>query len=791
MLFGGLALGRQGDYDDAGDFELPPEYLTTEALYSSNPFNFGRAPSEIDLFNPNNLSANSFRYVPPIITPRIVAGLSTDGSNAGVDDGTDILSGGDGNDVMFGGSNADELYGGANGPGIDQLYGEAGNDILYAGSGSAQQAGQRLYGGAGDDELFAYGPSTPPAIGSSPGLLVGDQLFGGADDDMLKGNLLGDLLVGDAGNDHLHGDYLRGPNYIRNTKADTVGGNDILLAGAGDDNLFGGGGDDELWGGAGIDILEGQEGSDQQYGGLGRDVFVLPTKLGVDQHLDTGLDTIHGNVPGSNGPASELDTLIIDGTDRNDVILLSQTLPVVGQQPKVRVDYYELGQPVQFMLLDLLDAQGDFLIEQIRVAGLGGHDVITGVFNPVKPTVGDAVAVALDLTQLAERSRDMVGVFSGNSGNDILIGSAGRDSLDGGRGSDVLYGFGGDDRLRGDSGEGSSSDYDVLFAGQGNDDLRGGQGKNNLFAWSFAPDPLLIPTPGVPFSAGNVTQFIVDGPTRNFGVFVDDKGRLFATDGDDNQDGILDIDAAKPVDQQRGPYKQEATGLNRILGSIGNDRLFGGTTLDFMYGKGGNDVMFRSNGTTFESLDEGQAGDEWKEYAKQSDQVWYVGGTNAADEIRVDFVTEPGLLADHHLITRLTDNNGNFSFAAQVRLDFSATDEDGNPLWDPSDDLDNLDAVLAETDPKKRSQALVAIEQAEQQLIDNLLPPEGDFLVILIDALDGNDVITVGPTVQKTVWIDAGAGDDVVEIHAGNAILVDKAERSKGTSGKSSRNDTP
>ena len=50
------------------------------------------------------------------------------------------------------------------------------------------------------------------------------------------------------------------------------------------------------------------------------------------------------------------------------------------------------------------------------------------------------------------------------------------------------------------------------------------------------------------------------------------------------------------------------------------------------------------------------------------------GGTNAADEIHVDFVTEPGVLADHHLITRLTNNNGNFSFAAQVRLDFGATE---------------------------------------------------------------------------------------------------------------------
>ena len=49
--------------------------------------------------------------------------------------------------------------------------------------------------------------------------------------------------------------------------------------------------------------------------------------------------------------------------------------------------------------------------------------------------------------------------------------------------------------------------------------------------------------------------------------------------------------------------------------------------------------------------------------------------------ISVDFVTEPGVLQNKHLITRLTNNNGNFTFAAQVKLDFSATDEDGNLLY--------------------------------------------------------------------------------------------------------------
>lgn len=70
------------------------------------------------------------------------------------------------------------------------------------------------------------------------------------------------------------------------------------------------------------------------------------------------------------------------------------------------------------------------------------------------------------------------------------------------------------------------------------------------------------------------------------------------------------------------------------------------------------------------------------------------------NEIHVDFVTEPGVLADHHLVTRLTNNNGNFSFAAQVRLDFAATNDQGQPIWEPTDRIYDLNALLAADDAK-------------------------------------------------------------------------------------------
>lgn len=196
-------------------------------------------------------------------------------------------------------------------------------------------------------------------------------------------------------------------------------------------------------------------------------------------------------------------------------------------------------------------------------------------------------------------------------------------------------------------------------------------------------------------------------------------------------------------------------------------------------------------------MDDSIAGDEWKQYARESDQVWYIGGTNAEDRINLDFVTEPGLLTDHHLVTRLTNNNGNVSFAAQVRLDFNAVDPQSNLVWGADGLKFRLDQLLANSNIADRSAELSKISVAERDqqnldLLSTLLPGEGDFKVILIDALGGNDQIVVGPTVQKTVWIDAGAGDDTVQILAGNSILVDKSESSLNTAtGLRSRNDRP
>ncbi|WP_291986182.1 PA14 domain-containing protein [Luteitalea sp.] len=768
--------------------------------------------------------------------------------NAGrdyIDGGTgqDEVRGGSDDDVVRGGANDDVVHGDA---GIDQIYGDGGSDYLFGGAGGpgGVQLGQRLFGGDGIDFLYAYAPSLIPAAEAG---LIGDELHGGGNNDWLYGNLRMDLLYGDQGKDFLHGDMLAGPNYALNPFPTINGGADELRGGTGQDTLLGGGGDDFLWGGSDGDRLEGHAGLDHLYGGGGIDLLVLDVAPELAPLADDVLDGHFGNEAFNDTPDDNAtDILLIEGTNFADTILLSQTAdgrlhveytdgagtriidatwrdaqdrPLIEQFQVTafggndRIEFVEGANALD--VSDLVARSSDWVGV---LEGGAGNDVIIGTGGRDRIN-GDEGSD--DLFGLAGDDRLYGDNGSAAPGDhDRLFGGADHDDLFGGQGTNDLFAW----SLNPDpistllnfqhdqSATGDDASPGQLVAVR--DLLRGGRiDMDARFALSLdGADPVVVTlTRAATLDNASIDDLVADlndaigvtslsglvvaGHTGNrmtlttaangaslrlelhdFGVFVDAQGFLHANDGDLDDDGLLDIDPAQ------GPYSLEDTGLNRDLGGLNADRLYGGTGLDFLYGNGGDDTLYRYDGTALESLDGGVAGDEWKEYAKQTGKAWYYAGTNLNDVITVDLITEGG--ANHHLITRLTENNGAFSFDAQVQLDFDARDGDGDLIWEASEvvynPLDvsgiNPDGTLVDDVTEAAAQDDPTQGQNQSTPLASLLPPEGDFLAIIIDALAGNDRITVGPTVTKSVWTDAGADDDTVLIVSGSPILTDGAE---------------
>lgn len=647
------------------------------------------------------------------------------------DQGNDTIEGGQGADYLDGGAQRDQLSGGAEsdillggtgddilrgGAGIDFLYGGADHDQLFGDQGVTIQGehhlfGQLLRGDDGNDQLFAFAP-TGNTVLEAP--LWGDRLEGGNGNDRLMGNLRREVLLGGLGDDTLEGDGLSGPFYAANNLAATTGGADVLYGEGGDDRLLGGGGDDVMWGGRGSDYLEGQAGFDSLYGGSDIDFI----QLDVDPAYRVWGDRIDGHfgnqTPGDSDDQGATDILLINGTSGNDTILLSED----------SLGRLSIAYNTRSIVLPWRDAANRPTIEQFQINGLAGDDILG--FNPEQ----DSSWITTSLSSVS----DWTSVIQGGSGNDQLYGSPGRDRISGGRGSDTIYGFAGDDRLYGDEGDGTSNDIDTLYAGAGNDDLLGGTGRNVLYAWSRNPH------------LGTA-----------FGIYRDSAtGQLFDSPGLNSQ-GI--------------PLVLEDTGLNRMLGREGDDRLYAGTGLDFLYGGGGSNTLHTTSGSEFTSSLGVPEDERWLEYARATDKVWYYSGTGANDRISIDYVTEPGLLGDHHLITRQTENQGFVTFDAQIRLDFEATDADGQRIWDPADIVYTLEEITAIEDPKARRLA-----SAQTDFEQRLLPPEGDFMAIIVDALAGDDHVSIGPTVQRSVWVAAGSGNDQVVNGIGTPLLADLAD---------------
>lgn len=266
------------------------------------------------------------------------------------DAGNDDISGGDGNDTLFGGDGDDTVSGDA---GDDQMTGDAGTDTYYGGDGNdtftidndddlsfvyggensgdwdvlnfntttggqgvdvtfdTEESGSFSFGDGGSDGTFAEIESVQYT--GAADTVDASALTGGISANTAGGN---DTIIGGAGND----------TFDAGSGADTVdggAGDDTINAGGGWDSVDGGAGNDTIYGANGFDNITGGEGADLIYGGNGNDtitfadgdtvygdsgddLFVL-TDLGEPEN---GVITVVGGENGeTNGDTLQLGTL--------------------------------------------------------------------------------------------------------------------------------------------------------------------------------------------------------------------------------------------------------------------------------------------------------------------------------------------------------------------------------------------------------------------------------------------------------------------------------------------------
>ncbi|MET4162487.1 Ca2+-binding RTX toxin-like protein [Marinobacterium sp. MBR-111] len=508
------------------------------------------------------------------------------------------------------------------GVGTDTLTGSAADDIFNFGTNLTGT--DTVNGGAGSDELtFTDNNGTADdldGVTNVERVTLGDATTVITTDDSLVA--VGESLTLDATA------LTSGNSLIFNGSAE-VGGDFVILGGAGDDDITAGQGDDRIAAGDGddiirmstnltsVDVIDGGDGSDTLW-------FTHSGQPGDDNVLDgiTNVETIiiENTPPAPNNRAyiKTVDSLVAAGetvtidasrleTDRDldfwGDLESDGYLNVIGSQAG---DYIRGG-----MLADTINGgDGDD-----ELFGMGGDDTLTGGLgnDTFEVTAGNDVITDLETGDILKVSsdgnataNDIAGFVATNSTSNTSTGvvtlnaatggvTIDMDLADGSRGY-TINGNTGNDTL-------SGSDWaDIINGGEGDDQIDGGLG-NDLINAGAGNDTVVYSNTDTTVNGVDGGDGIdtIDASASGTGVSIDLSS---TTDAYINFENIIGSDFNDAL--LRGNADNNiitgGAGDDDLDGGAGNDVLFGGTGKDDLWGGMGADTFVFAAGDSGQTV---------------------------------------------------------------------------------------------------------------------------------------------------------------------------------------------
>ncbi|WP_425046075.1 LamG-like jellyroll fold domain-containing protein [Primorskyibacter sp. S87] len=375
------------------------------------------------------------------------------------------------------------------------------------------------------------------------------------------------------------------------------------------------------------------------------ETFYLKAQLGlqVDKSYDFGLTFgEHGVELSLDGARVAFDPdIVFDLAQNTEALIIGASGWNNAPGQTDRVGSHFSGTISDFVIFDQ-----PLTTDQMKAAGFGKGEI--GQLGNSSGNPGMDVYGSTDADVLNGGEGD--DYMSGAANNDQMIGAEGNDTIEGGTGDDTIDGGIGNDRLNGDLGDdvlkgGAGSDW--LTPGSGSDMIDGGAGTDMVSFFDLSKSVRVLLKNGTVESGTDSNTIVgVENVTGSvFGDYIEgndganrlrglgDYDWMVGSGGGDTFDGGNGRDMVSYVHSQTGVIVDLGLGLGlagqaqgdrytsieRVTGSVFNDKLLGSEGEDDFRGLGGYDWFVGSGGG--KDRYDGGSGDDMVAYSSSTSGV--------------------------------------------------------------------------------------------------------------------------------------------------------------------------